>query len=80
MLANRPRSISCGLTTTLTKRKSNLARLKRHGILSQLKLDNMLAYREVVAPLKNAGKNEEAAIEGQKLTVVCQRSGSPSQM
>ena len=33
----------------------------------QLKLDNMLAYRKVVAPLKNAGKNEEAAIEGQKL-------------
>ena len=37
------------------------------GSFKQLELDNMLAYREVIAPLKNAGKDEEAAIEGQKL-------------
>ena len=40
---------------------------RRRDSFKQLKLDNMLAYKEVIAPLKNAGKNEEAAIEGQKL-------------
>ena len=29
----------------------------------QLKLGNMMAYREVIAPLKGEGKDDEAAIE-----------------
>jgi hypothetical protein len=33
----------------------------------QLKLSNMMAYREVIAPLKKEGKDDEAAIEAQKL-------------
>ena len=33
----------------------------------QLKLGNMMAYREVIAPLKKEGKDDEVAIESQKL-------------
>ena len=33
----------------------------------QLKLGNMMAYREVIAPLKEEGKDDEAAVESQKL-------------
>ena len=35
--------------------------------LKQLKLGNMMAYREVIAPLKKEGKDDEVAIEVQKL-------------
>jgi hypothetical protein len=36
-------------------------------VVKQLKLDSMLAFREVIAPLKKEGKEEEAAMESQKL-------------
>ncbi len=35
--------------------------------LKQLKLGNMMAYRKVIAPLKKEGKDDEVAIEVQKL-------------